>query len=378
MSTIQVFSPTISLSDIHAIAHTLESGWLGKGEKVTRFEQNFAEYINVNSDRVVSINSCTEALFLAIELLDIFPGDEVIIPSIHFVGAAQAVIAKGAIPVFCDVDSRTLNTTLELVESKFHIGKTAAVILLHYGGVPCADTFKIKQWCDELGLYLIEDSACSLGATLNGKACGIIGDVGVWSFDAMKLITTGDGGMMYFADDDMAQEARLKTYLGQSQVSGLNSNKPKWWEFEVSYPGARRSIMNDIAASLGIEQLKKIEEFLFFRYHSVWKKYDKFILNNDIQVEVPEIPNDLDGGTRLSCYFYWIQTPLRDDLAQFLRSKDIYTTFRYYPLHWAYKTGDSLPGAEKAANETLLLPLHCGLSDGDVSYICDMVKEFYA
>ena len=366
---INVFQPTIGQLDIDSVIQTLKSGWLGKGEKVAQFEADFAQYIGVN--QVVSINSCTEALFLAIELLDIFPGDEVIIPSIHFVGAAQAVIAKGAIPVFCDVDSRTLNTTLEMIEAHFHIGKTAAVILLHYGGVPCADTFKIKQWCDELGLYLIEDSACSLGATLNGKACGTIGDIGVWSFDAMKLITTGDGGMMYFADEDMAQEARLKTYLGQSQVSGLKSNKSKWWEFEVSYPGARRSIMNDVEASLGIAQLRQTENFLY-RRATIWDYYS-IGLDNLLDTNLPP-----KYYGKPSYYFYWIQTPLRDDLALFLRSKDIYTTFRYYPLHWAYKTGDSLPGAEKAANETLLLPLHCGLSDGDVGYICDMVKEFYA
>ena len=367
--TIQVFSPQISEADVLSVSDVLKSGWLGKGEKVQQFEANFAQY--VGASQVVSINSCTEALFLAIELLDIFPGDEVIIPSIHFVGAAQAVIAKGAIPVFCDVDSRTLNTTLEMIEAHFHIGKTAAVILLHYGGVPCADTFKIKQWCDELGLYLIEDSACSLGATLNGKACGTIGDVGVWSFDAMKLITTGDGGMMYFADDDMAQEARLKTYLGQSQVSGLNNSKPKWWEFEVSYPGARRSIMNDVAASLGIEQLKRVEKFIKSR-SSIWIDY-----YNYFYAELGDRLRLSGFNLDASFYFYWIQTPLRDDLASFLRQREIYCTFRYYPLHWAYKTGDSLPGAEKAANETLLLPLHCGLSDSDIEYICDMVKEFY-
>lgn len=367
---INVFQPTISSSDINAVSDTLNSGWLGKGEKVAQFEWDFAAYIGVNPNRVVSINSCTEALFLAIEMLDIAPGEEVIIPSIHFIGAAQAVISKGAIPVFCDVDSRTLNTTLDFIEEKFTVGKTAAVILLHYGGVPCEDTIKIKAWCDSLGIFLIEDSACSLGATLNGQHCGTMGDIGVWSFDAMKLITTGDGGMMYFADEYVAQEARLRTYLGQSHASGLLSNKDKWWEFEVEYSGARRSIMNDISASLGIEQLRQIENFIARRTYLV-HFYNGLLAPYNLQCPVHR---SVSGDC---FYFYWIQTPLRDDLAQFLRSKDVYTTFRYYPLHWAFGAGNDLPGATKAANETLLLPLHCGLSDSDVEYVCEKVREFY-
>jgi dTDP-4-amino-4,6-dideoxygalactose transaminase len=368
---INVFQPVISESDIASVSNTLKSGWLGKGSRVQQFEQDFAEYIGINPNCVVSINSCTEALFLAIEMLDIAPGEEVIIPSIHFIGASQAVLSKGAIPVFCDVDSRTLNTTLDFIEAKFTIGKTAAVILLHYGGVPCQDTIKIKAWCDQLGIFLIEDSACSLGATLNGQHCGTMGDIGVWSFDAMKLITTGDGGMMYFVNEDMAQEARLKTYLGMSHQSGLTSDKAKWWEFEVSQFGARRSIMNDIAASLGIEQLKRIGIFIA-RRGSIYWTYEQLI---DDVVKTPGATGHTGKWT--SNYFYWIQTPLRDDLAQFLRQQGIYCTFRYYPLHRAYKTGNSLPGAEKAANETLLLPLHCGLSDSDVEYVCEKVREFY-
>lgn len=367
---INVFQPVISQADLEAVNQTLMSGWLGKGQKVNQFEADFAAYIGVSPSQVVSINSCTEALFLTIELLDIAPGDEVIIPSIHFVGAAQAVIAKGAVPVFCDVDSRTLNTTLDHIAAKVS-DKTAAVILLHYGGVPCADTLAIKQWCDEQGVFLIEDSACSLGATLDGQACGTMGDVGVWSFDAMKLITTGDGGMMYFANDEIAAEARSKTYLGTDKVSGLESSNARWWEFEVSHRGARRSVMNDVAASLGIEQLRRINKFLVrrgeidFYYHNH--------LGDRLQLPMTHIDLDILE----SYYFYWIQTPDRDALAQFLRAAGIYTTVKYYPLHWAYKTGDNLPGAEEAARETLLLPLHCGLSNEDVSYICGKVKEFY-
>jgi dTDP-4-amino-4,6-dideoxygalactose transaminase len=369
--TIQLFSPSITESDIAAVSATMRSGWLGKGPKVTEFERLFAEYIGVNPANVVSINSCTEALFLACEMLGIGPGDEVIIPSIHFVGAANAILSTGARPVFCDVDSRTLNATVNDIAFGY-TDKTKAVIINHYGGIPC-DILNIKRWCYTWQIKLIEDSACSLGAALNGQHCGTFGDIGVWSFDAMKLITTGDGGMVYFADEAMAQEARLRTYLGQDTATGLSSDKAQWWEFEVKQPG-RRSIMNDIAASLGIEQLGRIDEFIE-RRRDICAHYHNG-LEDTTAITLPEIW--LWGtGKKTSLYFYWIQTSRRDELAQFLRANGIYTSFRYYPLHWAFKTGDSLPGAERAVRETLLLPLHCNLTDSDVKYVCGKVREFY-
>lgn len=363
---INVFQPTINEADILAVTNTLQSGWIGRGEKVQQLERMFANYIGVDYDQVVSINSCTEALFLACEMLDIEDSD-VIIPSIHFVGAANAVLCHKGYPSFCDVDSRTLNPTLDNIKSAY-TSRTVGVILLHYGGVPCADILSIRKWCKSRDIWLIEDSACSLGATLNGQHCGTFGDIGVWSFDAMKLITTGDGGMMYFADPDMAQQARLRTYLGTDSASGLNSDKTRWWEFEVKQP-ARRSIMNDVAASLGISQMDRIREFRTQRLLTHFQ-YDEALRG------IVEVPPFYQGES--AAYFYWIQTPQRDALAQYLRANGIYVTFRYYPLHWVFRTGDKLPGAEKAANETLLLPLHCGLSDSDVGYVCGKVRGFYA
>lgn len=368
---INVFQPTLSSQELASVTDSFRTGWIGKGSKVTEFEAAWAKHIGANPANVVSVNSCTEGLFQAIQLLDIGPGDEVIIPTIHFVGAAQAVLGMGARPVFCDVDSKTLNTTIGDILAKAN-GHTKAVIVNHYGGVPC-DIEAIRSWCVRFGVHLIEDTACSPASTYNGQAIGTFGDIGVWSFDAMKIISTGDGGMMWFRDRELADKARKQLYLGTSTVSGLSSDKPRWWEFEIEILGARRSVMNDIAAGIGLEQLRKLPQFIERR-----KLISRMYRNGlrDLDFELVPTYDLLDGG--LPTYFYWIQTPKRNELAAYLKANGIYTTFRYWPLHLAYKTGDSLPNAEKAARETLLLPLHCGLSDEDVNLVCEKVREFYA
>lgn len=372
--TIQVFQPSLSADELATVARVFHSNWVGKGPKVTEFEAAWATHINTNSANVVSINSCTEGLFQAVQLLGIGPGDEVIIPTIHFVGAAQAVLSVGAKPVFCDVDSRTLNVTGEFIQEKVN-HNTRAVILNHYGGVPCeiGVISAFLNYLENRNIFLIEDAACAPASTYSGQAVGTFGDIGCWSFDAMKIISTGDGGMMWFRDRKLADKARKQLYLGTSEGSGLKSSKPRWWEFEVEIAGARRSVMNDIAAAVGLEQLRKLPNFLD-RRTDIWAMYTDGL--SGLGLQLPHCHMRLKYQMS-SFYFYWIQTPRRDELAAYLKANSVYTTFRYYPLHWAYKTGDSLPNAEKAARETLLLPLHQGLSDEDASYVCEKVKAFY-
>ncbi len=374
--SINVFQPSFAYEEWEAIGKLMIVDWPGKGEKVTEFERAWAKHIGVDPVHIVSVNSCTEGLFQAVQLLGIGPGDEVIIPTIHFVGAAQAVLNMGAKPVFCDVDSCTLNAAAKYIEAKI-TRKTKAIILNHYGGTPC-DMADIRNllisydWVKWDWVKIIEDAACAPTSTYNGQAIGTFGDIGVWSFDAMKIISTGDGGMMYIRDKELADKARNQLYLGVTPT-GLDGNKDKWWEYEVKIPGARRSIMNDIAAGIGLEQLEKINQFTTKRESIHWK-YNEELCTTPIQI--PHIYRNF-SISKLSYYFYWIQTPQRDELAYYLREQGCYCTFRYWPLHLAYKTDDSLPNAEKAARETLLLPLHCGLSDDDVSYICEKVREFF-
>lgn len=380
---IPVFKPTLGQDELLSVADSFNSGWIGKGRKVDEFEYAWAQHISashkplaslgdpdgggVKPEHVTSISCATEGLFQICDLItdnSTFYRDEIIIPSIHFIGAANAA-SLFSFPVFCDVDPHTLNPTLEHIQAAY-TRHTRAVIILHYGGVaPQLDA--IRQWCDDNSLYLIEDAACAPATTYKGKAAGTWGHFGVFSFDAMKIISTGDGGMVYCENPEHTEVIRKRIYLGMDNESGLKASNERWWEFGVSCAG-RRAVMNDIAAGIGLEQLKKLPQFIE-RRSDIWVDYI-----HQLPEGVLDFPDYVIGS---SFYFYWIQTPRRDELARFLRANGCYTTFRYYPLHWVFKTGQSLPGAEQAARETLLLPLHQGLSDEDVSLVCEKVKEFY-
>jgi len=372
---INVFQPALGTEELEAVRKVFESNWVGKGRLTDRFEAEFASYLGVDRALIRSLTCCTEGLFLSMALLEIGPGDEVILPSISFVGAGNAVAASGARPVFCDVDPRTLNTTAEHIAPKI-TPKTRAVMILHYGGLPC-QMDEICALVEGRRLALIEDSACSVASRYHGRACGTFGDVGAWSFDAMKILVTGDGSMLYAREPEMAERAEQLLYLGLVSKSGLaraQSVDSRWWEFEISCFG-RRVIMNDIASAIGLEQLKKLPGFIR-RRREVHERYTDALSDLDWL----RVPSKLPKGVESSYYFYWVQVEpgVRDKLAWYLREQGVYTTFRYYPLHWVglYNAGGSLPNAELAAQTTLCIPMHHSLSDSDVHKVIDCIRLF--
>ena len=364
---INLFQPDLGASELIQIANSFDTGWIGRGPKVAEFEAAWAAHVGVKPEQIVAVNCATEGLFQICEMLNDRLGlsgvDTIILSSIHFIGAANAIHSNGILASFCDVDPFTLNADLECIVKAQQVWRNRAVVLLHYGGL-AQELDAIRQWCDEKDIVMIEDAACAPATVYKGKAAGTWGHFGVWSFDAMKIMSTGDGGMVYCENPDDATELRKRIYLGMDEQSGYASDKDRWWEFSVTMPG-RRAIMNDIAAGIGLEQLKKLPAFVAHR-RDLAIEYDERLAG---LVRTPP------GGNG-SYYFYWIQTPHRDALAKYLKEHGIYTSFRYYPLHWVFKTGQSLPGAEQAARETLLLPLHQGLTVADVVTVCERIREF--
>src|ERR1039458_2137721 len=154
---INVFQPSLGTEELLAVSDVFQSGWIGRGPRTLAFERAFASFIGADPDNVTSMSSCTEALFLSMELLGITNHDEVILPSISFVGAGNAIAARGAKPVLCDSDPWTLNPTVDHVETRIP-PKTKAVMLLHYGGYP-GDIDGIAQLCHDRGIALVEDAA---------------------------------------------------------------------------------------------------------------------------------------------------------------------------------------------------------------------------
>ncbi len=370
---INVFQPSLGQEELDAIQRVFQSNWLGKGKLTKAFEEGFADHLRTDSGLVRSTNCCSEGLFSSMKIFDIQPGDEVIMPTISFVGAANAVCANGSKVVFCDVDKRTLNVTADILEKKI-TPKTKAILLIHYAGVPC-DMDPIMELAAAHNIRVIEDSACSVASTYKGRACGTIGDMGMWSFDAMKILVCGDGSILYLKDKELADKAEKLMYFGLESKSGFsNSVDAKWWEFEISQFG-HRAIMNDITAAMALEQLKKLPSFIAKR-KAIHEFYDEQLRD----VPFLDLPQPLSADCTSSYYFYHVQLPggQRDELAQYLRQNGIYTTFRYYPLHQVkyYGCTERFADAEYAANNTLCLPIHQSLSDNDLAYVVEKIKDF--
>lgn len=369
---IQIFSNTLSSEELAAIERIVKSRWIGPGQECKMFEAELARYFGVG--RVLLLNSATSAIYIAARCLDVKPGDEVIIPSIHFVATANAVIEAGGKPVFCDVNPRTLNIKPSEI-SRLRNEKTVGAIINHYGGHPC-DMNALHTECR--GLWMLEDAANAPSSLYYGKQVGTFGSAGVWSFDSMKILSMSDGGCLYIADDMYERAWRLRNH-GLDAFSGQEkstTDRDKWWEFSVAEPSCKFD-SNDLLACIGRIQLRKLREFVT-RREQIWRFYNEALSGID-RITLP--PEPLPHCTS-SYYLYWIQVDNRDKLARHLYDLGIYTTFRYYPLHLAFATYDfgtyDLPGVREAAGKTLCLPIHQNLSYDDISRVVDGVRKWAA
>lgn len=373
---INIFQPALGAEELAAIAKVFESNWIGKGNSTLEFEKAFAASLRTSPDNFTSTTCCTEGLFLASQIFGFSAQDEVIAPSISFVAVGSAIVSSGAKLVLCDVDARSLNVTAEDI-ARVITPRTKAIYLNHYGGVPC-EMDSIMSLCSEKGIIVIEDAACAIRSFYKKKACGTFGDMGVWSFDAMKTLCTGDGGMLWFKSLEYLAQAKEQLYLGlpNRQKSGMDSSaggNANWWEYEVERPG-RRAIMNNITGAIGVEQLKKLDTFLS-RRRAIYERYCEELAD----ISAITLPPELTPGVESSYYFFWIQTARRDELARYLLENKVYTTFRYWPLHRVEFFGQKnahLPKSDLVASQTLNIPLHQSLSDSDVEKVIDLIKSF--
>jgi len=365
---IQIFSNSLGIEELQAVGEVFKSGWLGNCEKTKEFEARFERKLDHPLFKTLATNSCTSALMVALRTLGIGEGDEVLIPSIHFVGVANAVIMCGATPIFCDVDPEYWNASSSDLDRR-RTDRTKAVILLHYGGHPC-DMDAIRHVCE--GLYIIEDSANSISSTWNGQHVGTLGHAGVWSFDAMKTLVTGDGGMLAIRKE-FYDKAMAFRYLGLTTPSGIdNKEQDKWWEFQLDEISDRNT-MNDITAAIGLIQMDRLNGFLR-RRKAIWEIYQREFKDHPNLVIPPEpLP-----GTTSSYYFYWLKVKKgRDELARELRKAGVYCTFRYFPLHMIekYHSTSKLLVSHYLSEVGLNIPLHQNLTDSDLDLIINLIED---
>ncbi len=372
MGMINVSAPTLGEEELAALREVFATNWLGYGERSRAFEAEFAEHVGVDAEQMLLVNSGTTGLFLAMQVLGLGQGDDVVLPSATFVSAGNAVVDCGARPVFCDVDARTLNPTVDHVAAAL-TPRTKAVVVLHYGGYP-GDVAAVARLCRDRGITLIEDTACAVASRAHGVACGTFGDIAVWSFDAVKLIATGDGGMLYVRDRELARTARRLAYFGMVKGSPYSESKRshRWWDLEVARAG-RRDVGNDIIGAIGSVQLRRLAGFVQ-RRKEITHTYDRLFVGVPGLRTPPPVPD----GHENSYYFYWIQVDPahRDQLAEDLLDAGVYTTFKYQPLHTVPLYGaldQRLPGTDEAAACTLQLPIHQALTDSQLRLVAETV-----
>ncbi len=366
---INVFGSLVGKEELEEIRTSLEAQWMGIGPKTAAFEKGFAERLKLPG--FVLLDSGSNALHMAVKLLDLPPGSEVIVPSFTWISCAHAVVLCGCVPVFCDVDAETQNATAETV-SRAVTKKTRAVMVVHYGGLPVP----IEEIA-ALGFPVIEDAAHAVDSSHKGAYCGGMGDVGIYSFDAIKNLAMGEGGGLTARDPARLKRARQLRYCGIGK-SGFeaSANKNRWWEYDITdfFP---KMLPSDIAASIGLAQLRKLDGMQAYR-KKIWETYQREFS------PLPWLlrPQDAPAGDTHSYFTYCIRVPggKRDALAKFLYQEGIYTTLRYHPLHLnpIYGSKTRLPVCEQLNEEALSIPLHPGLQEADVAKIIASIKKFPA
>ena len=365
---IQLFKPYMGEEEIEAVSEVIRSGWLGLGPKTAEFERRLAQYIGVPF--MVGLNSATAALDLALRLLGVHAGDEVIVPTMTFVSTAHAVIYNGATPVFADVDEAMLNIDLEDVARKI-TPRTRAIIPVHYGGRP-VEMDRLREIAGRIPI--IEDAAHACGAEYQGQKCGSIGNLACFSFQAVKNLATGDGGAIAAKDQDLANRAKRLRWLGidKGTWDRTDGNRTYLWDYSVDDIGFK-SHMNDLAAALGIVQLRKLDA-MNERRQEIKRRYNEGLRDLDwIQ-----LPPDDTSNSKSSWHIYCIQSDYRDELNAYLEKEKIGTGVHYRPIHTyrCYGNQPHLPKAEKAFQRILSLPMHAGLSDDDVEFVIETIHAF--
>lgn len=371
---INVFEPQLKESDISAVNEVLRSKWIGRGVVTKQLTLDLAKTFHVNDNQITITNSCTQAAFILAEYLKSKGYSQVFLPSMSFVGIANAFLSNNFKINFIDVASTSGNAEIQNIEG-LQIPNNSILILNQYCN-GSETTLEIAEFCRSREIILIEDAAGAFGGQLEGKTFGTFGDFGIWSLDAMKTISAGDGGIIYSKDPNISMELAERIYLGLKSESGISKSSDhfdKWWEFDISGPFSR-SITNDILAALAVSQLSRIEEKLEIRSSLVSGYKENLSGLSDLGFFTE---NKL--VTRSSSYLMPVMIrDKRDQLAKYLLENEIYTTFRYFPLHTLsiFSSNSYLPETMKLSNEILLLPLHEGLTHENIEYISERVREF--
>lgn len=372
---IRLFKPSLGEDELQLIREAFERSWVGLGPMVSEFEKQWATF--VGCETAIGVNSATAALHLALRAFGFPKGKKVLVPAMTFSATASAVLYNDLVPVFVDSDPVTLGMSLSDMAKKWD-KDCVAVIPVHYAGHPVPMDI-LMPWARSKGLKVIEDCAHTAGGVYKGKTLGTWGDIGCFSFEEKKLMTTGDGGMMVTNDPELFKDVKAMRWVGidkdnwkTAQEYTTANHDAMHWFYEIKILGFKYN-MNDLAASIGLAQLKRLPEMNRNRSNII-KHYMEGI--KTIKGISPLLPYAPDTYVY---QMFGIRSDRRDELMIFLKSKGIATGCHYTPLSLQplFKPfAFDCQIAEKEYCRLITLPLHNDLATEEVNYIIDCLNNF--
>lgn len=359
------------------VKEVMESGEIAGDNKYTKLDEKILEE-KFNSKKIHLTTSGTSALEMACMLIDVGPGDEVIMPSYTFSSTANAVVIFGGTPVFVDIDPKTMNIDADLIEGAI-TDKTKAIMVVHYAGIGC-DMEKICDIAKRHNIYLLEDAAQVANATYHGKYLGTFGDVGCFSFHETKNYSMGEGGAVSINNPDLLDRTDIIREKGTNRTQYFNGQVDKytWVDKGSSY------LPSDILAAYLYPQLLIMDEMRQDRVDS-FDYYYKLLtpLKEEGKIELPYVPE----GCVHNGHMFYIKTKDLDErsaLQTFLSKNGIKTAFHYVPLHSAPEglKACRFVGEDKYTTKEferlLRLPMYYKLGNENIEFICEKIKEFYS
>ncbi|MEO3930158.1 DegT/DnrJ/EryC1/StrS family aminotransferase [Micromonosporaceae bacterium B7E4] len=351
---------TVGAAEIDAVTQVLSTRWLSAGETTRAFEREFARALGVPD--AVAVSSGTAALHLAALALDIGPGDEVVMPSLSFVAAAEVTAMLGAVPVFADVRSDTDLTIDPDDVRRVLSGRTRAIVAMHYGGFP-ADLARLRALADTHGLALVEDAAHAPAVRVRDRMAGTVGDLGCFSFHPAKNITTGEGGMVVATDPERLDRVRATRSHRMVRTGGVG--------YDVTGVGLNYR-PTEMSSALGRVQLARLADDRA-RRRAVRATYEQ-MLRNAPGVAVPFTDHAGDSAHHLLAVL--VPAGLRDEICRQLAVEGVQTTLHYPPTHRfshyrkAYRGAHRpLPVTERVAARLVSLPMHARMSTEDAAFV---------
>lgn len=374
MEKIPVFAPHISVDTLKHVTDAFDVGWLGMGASTKEFEERIGDYLGLVNRQVVATNTGTSALHIALRMAGIGAGDEVITTSFNYVADHQAIRAAGADVVMCDIRDDNLGIDVQKAEALIS-ERTKAIIPLHFAGIPC-DQEGVFALAKKYKLRVIEDAMHAFGTCIDGRKIGSYGDIVCFSFDPVKIITSIDGGCVIVNTEEEREILRNLRFLGVDKETSERYKNKRAWDYDVVSEGYRYHLTN-IMASVGISQIKRVDEFIKSRqdvcraYSSAFSKFsDARVLSDNFHDVSPFI------------YSVRILSGRREQFIEHMQRHDIDCGVHFVPVHLhTYFSGarrGDMSVTDRVTQEVVTLPLHSNMKQEFVERVIACGSSFFS